>query len=346
VTQHAHTTLVRDTVAAGTKQLLREVKDTFDGLAAVQEYLGKVEEDLIAHAEELRGEAGARPEMPFLPPPGAFLDRYRVNVLVDRADVRGAPVIFERNPTHGNLLGRFEHRAHFGTLVTDFMLIKSGALHRANGGYLILEAKDVLANFMAWDSLKKALKSRALRIETPLAELQMVSTVSLAPEPIPLSVKVILIGRPTLYYLLYALDEDFGELFKVKVDFDDSFPRTPESVLQPVGVINEKIEGFFDVCRRHGLSGSQGVLIPEANVRHLMLREDVAAAVHDERFHIYAARSVDEGLAVLSGREAGELRPDGRYPDGSFNEAVRQALVRNVEQLKALRAAPDPARTV
>jgi len=570
--QQAHTNLVRDTAAAGTRQLLREVKETFDGLAAVQAYLGKVEEDLIAHAEELRGEAGTRPELPFLPPPGAFLDRYRVNVLVDRADARGAPVVFERNPTHGNLLGRIEHRPHFGTLVTDFTLIKPGALHRANGGYLILEAKDVLANFMAWDSLKKALKSRALRIETPLAELQMVSTVSLAPEPIPLSVKVVLIGSPMLYYLLYALDEDFGELFKVKVDFDDSFPRTPDNVLlyarfvadacreeglrpfaadgiarlvehgsrlvehqerlsarlgllldliresaycaerdhhpcvtgpdvtraiaqriervnlveervgrtisdgtlllatdgeavgqvngisvvstgdhafgrpcritarafcgepgvvdiereaklggrvhskgvmiltgflagryarehplalsasiafeqqyeevdgdsassaelyallsslagiplaqriavtgsvnqqgeiQPVGAINEKIEGFFDACRRHGLTGSQGVLIPEANVRHLMLREDVAAAVRDERFHIYAARSVDDGLAVLSGREAGDLRPDGRYPEGTFNDAVRQALARNVEQLKALRAAPGPGK--
>ena len=105
-----------------------------------------------------------------------------------------------------------------------------------------------------------------------------------------------------------------------------------------------EIEGFFDACQRHGLTGSQGVLIPEANVGHLMLRDDVAAAVRDERFHLHAARSTDDGLAVLSGREAGELRPDGRYPEGSFNEAVRQALVRNVEQLKALRAAPGPGK--
>ena len=229
--QQAHTRLVRDTAAAGTRQLLREVKETFQGLPAVQAYLGQVEEDLVEHAEELRGGTGAHPELPFLPPPGAFLDRYRVNVLVDRADGRGAPVVFEQNPTHGNLLGRIEHRAHFGTLVTDFTLIKPGALHRANGGYLILEAKDVLRNFMAWESLKKALKSRALRMEAPLAELQAVSTVSLAPEPIPLAVKVVLIGNPTLYYLLYALDEDFGELFKVKVDFDDSIPRTADTVL-------------------------------------------------------------------------------------------------------------------
>jgi lon-related putative ATP-dependent protease len=566
--QQAHARLVRDMAAAGTRQLVREVKETFQGLAAVQAYLNRVEEDLIAHAEEFRGEGDGRPALPFLPPLGAFLDRYRVNVLVDRGEAHGAPVIFEENPTHGNLLGRIEHRAHFGALVTDFTLIKAGALHRANGGYLLLEAKDVLRNFMAWESLKKALKSRSLRIEAPLAELQVVSTVSLAPEPIPLSVKVVLIGSPLLYYLLYALDEDFGELFKVKVDFDDSFPRTPETELlyarfvggacqdeglqpfaadgiarlvehgsrivehkerlsarlgllldlvresaycaerdghpfvtgadvmraiaqkirrvnlleermgrtisegtlllatrgeavgqvngisvistgdhafgrpcritarafsgepgvvdiereaklggrvhskgvmiltgflagryarerplalsasiafeqqyeevegdsaasaelyallsslagiplaqgiavtgsvnqqgeiQPVGGINAKIEGFFDACRLHGLTGAQGVLIPEANVRHLMLREDVTAAVREEAFHVYAVRTVDEGLAVLSKREAGEPGPDGRYPEGSFNEGVRQALLRNVERLQALRSAP------
>jgi predicted ATP-dependent protease len=215
--------------AAGTRQLVREVKEAFEGLAAVQAYLGKVEEDLVVHAEEFRRDAEGRPALPFLPAPGAFMDRYRVNVLVDRTGVQGAPVVFEQNPTHGNLVGRIEHRAHFGSLVTDFTLVKAGALHRANGGYLLLEAKDVLRNFMAWESLKKALKSRSLRIEAPLAELQAVGTMSLAPEPIPLSVKVVLLGSPLLYYLLYALDEDFGELFKVKVDFDDSFPRTRDT---------------------------------------------------------------------------------------------------------------------
>jgi lon-related putative ATP-dependent protease len=569
--QQAHTKLVSETAAAGTRELVREVKEAFQGLPAVLAYLGKVEEDLIAHAEEFRSEPDGKPALPFLPPPGAFLDRYRVNVLVERSGAVGAPVVFEENPTHGNLLGRIEHRAHFGTLLTDFTLIKPGALHRANGGYLLLEAKDVLRNFMAWESLKKALKSRSLRLEAPLAELQMITTVSLAPEPIPLAVKVVLLGSPLLYYLLYALDEDFGELFKVKVDFDDTLPRTPETELlyarfvagacrseglrpfaadgmarlvehsarqaedkerlsarlglmldlvresaycaerdghaavtgvdvqgaidqrirrvnlieervartiadgtlllategeaigqvngiavlatgdhtfgrpcritartfcgepgvvdiereaklggrvhskgvmiltgflagryareqtlalsasiafeqqyeevegdsassaelyallsslagiplaqsiavtgsvnqqgeiQPVGGINQKIEGFFDACRQRGLTGAQGVLIPEANVRHLMLREDVAAAVRDETFHVYAVRTVDEGLAVLSKREAGEAAADGHYPEGSFNEAVRQALARNVERIKALRSSRGSA---
>ncbi len=562
----AHEKLVSDVAAGATRQLIRELRERFAGLDALQRYLDHVEKDLVAHAEEFRTAVEGKPALPFLPAPGAFLDRYRVNVLVDRSGQQGAPVVFEQNPTHGNLVGRIEHRAHFGTLVSDFTLIKAGALHRANGGYLILEAKDVFRNFQAWESLKKALKSRSVRIEEPLEEFRMITGAGLAPAPIPLAVKVVLIGSPLYYYVLYNLDEDFGELFKVKVDFDDSLPRTPETELlyarfvgsvcredglrpiaadgvakliehgsrmiahqgrlssrlgaildlvrdavfyaeqrghprvtaedvshaiaqkvyranlieerigrtiaegtlliatdgeevgqvngisvlatgdhafgrpsritvrtfsgepgvvdiereaklggpihskgvmiltgflagrfarerplalsasitfeqhyeevegdsassaellallsslagipltqaiavtgsvnqrgdiQPVGGINEKIEGFFDVCRARGLDGRQGVLIPAANVRHLMLREDVVQAVRDGRFHIHAVSTVDASIEVLSGRPAGERGPDGAFPEGSFNAAVERTLAENVERLKALRA--------
>ncbi len=563
----AHEKLVSEVAASATRQLIRELRERFTGLDGVQRYLDEVERDLIAHAEEFRGAEEAKPALPFLPPPGAFLDRYRVNVLVDRSGEHGAPVVFEQNPTHGNLVGRLEHRAHFGTLVTDFMLIKAGALHRANGGYLILEAKDVFRNFHAWESLKKALKGGAVRLEEPLEEFRLVTTAGLAPEPIPLSLKVVLIGSPLYYYVLYNLDEDFRELFKVKVDFDDSLARTPESEqlyarfvgslcreeglrpfgadavaklvehgsrmtehqgrlssrlgalldlvrdaafyagqggrarvtaedvsraitqkiyrsnlieerigrmiaegtlliategeavgqvngiavlatgdhafgrpsritvrtfsgepgvvdiereaklggpihskgvmiltgflagrfarerplalsasitfeqqyeevegdsassaelyallsslagmpltqaiavtgsvnqrgeIQPVGGINEKIEGFFDVCRARGLDGRQGVLIPAANVRHLMLREDVVQAVREERFLVHAVSTVDEGLELLSGRPAGAPGPDGRFPEGTVNAAVEEALAANVRHLQALRSA-------
>ena len=110
--------------------------------------------------------------------------------------------------------------------------------------------------------------------------------------------------------------------------------------IQPVGGINEKIEGFYDVCHARGLTGHQGVLIPEGNARHLMLREDVVEAVGEERFHVYAISTVDEGLALLSGREAGERGADGKFPEGSFNWAVDQALARNLERLKELRPGP------
>jgi predicted ATP-dependent protease len=562
----AHEKLVSEVAAAVTRQLIGELRDHFAGLDPVQRYLNEVEKDLIAHAEEFRGAANGKPMLPFLPPPGAFLDRYRVNVLVDRSQDSGAPVVIESNPTHGNLLGKIEHHAHFGTLVTDFTLIRPGALHRANGGYLILEAKDLFRNFLAWESLKKALKSRSIRIEEPLEEYRLVTTASLAPEPIPLSVKVVLIGSPFIYYLLYNVDEDFGELFKVKVDFDDSFERTHDTELlyarfvgnacrehglkpfsadgiarlieygsrmvahqqrlssrlgtlldvvrdaafyarerghgqvtgddvdhaigqkiyrsnlieervgrmiqegtlliatdgdavgqvngisvmstgdhafgrpsritartfagepgivdieresklggrihskgvmiltgflagrfaherplalsasitfeqqyeevdgdsascaellallsslagiplsqsiavtgsvnqrgeiQPVGGINEKIEGFFDVCRARGLTGRQGVVIPGTNVRHLMLRKDVVDAVRDGTFHVHAVSTVDQGLEILSGRPAGErTEPRAPFPAGSFNAAVEQALADNLERLKALR---------
>ncbi len=563
--RQAHEKLVSEVTAAATRQLIRELRERFAGLDRVQRYLDAVEGDLVAHAEQFRLREEERPPLPFLPSPDAFLDRYRVNLLVDRSGARGAPVVLEPNPTHGNLLGRIEHRVHFGALVTDFTLIRPGALHEANGGYLILEAKDVLRNFLAWDALKKALLGRHLRIQEPLEELRLVTAATLAPEPIPLSVKVILIGSPLLYYLLSMLDEDFRELFKVKVDFDDSLPRTPEveqlfarfvartcreeglrhvaadgvarlieesarrvahqqrlssrlgelrdlvreaafyagragralvsaadvdaaisqqvhranlleertrraiaegalliategeavgqvngisvvalgdhafgrpsritartyagepgvvdierearlggpvhakgvmiltgflagryarehplalsaslafeqhyeeiegdsassaelyallsalsgiplsqalavtgsvnqhGEIQPVGAINEKIEGFFDVCRERGLTGRQGVLIPAANARHLMLRADVVQAVREGRFRVIAVTTVDEGLEVLTGRPAGSRGADGRFPEGSVNAAVEQALAQNVARLRQLR---------
>jgi lon-related putative ATP-dependent protease len=565
--RQAQEKLVSEVAAAATRQLIRELRERFGGIDGVQRYLDEVEKDLVAHAEDFSTAGEGKPALPFLPAPGAFLDRYRVNVLVDRSGAQGAPVVFEQNPTYANLVGRIEHRAQFGTLVTDFTLIRAGALHRANGGYLILEAKDVLRNFQAWESLKKSLKSRSIRIEEPLEEFRMVTAAGLAPEPIVLSVKVVLIGNPFYYYLLHRLDEDFRELFKVKVDFDDSFGRTPETELlyarfisgscrdsglrhfgadavaklvehgsrlvahqgrlssrlgalldfirdaafyaerhlhacvtaedvshaieqkvyrsnlieerlgrmiaegtllittdgeaigqvngisvlstgdhafgrpsritvrtysgepgvvdiereaklggpihskgvmiltgflagryarerplalsasvtfeqlyeevegdsassaelyallsslsgiplsqsiavtgsvnqrgeiQPVGGINEKIEGFFDVCRARGLTGRHGVMIPEANARHLMLREDVVQAVREGQFHVHAVSTVDEGLEILSGRPAGERSgPRGAFPEGSFNAAVERALAENVERLKALRA--------
>jgi hypothetical protein len=222
----AHEQLVREIATSATRQLIQELRERFASLDDVRQYLDQVEADLIAHAEEF-GRLEEKPPLPFVPPAGAFLERYRVNVLVDRTGTQGAPVVFEPNPTYKNLLGRVEHHVQFGTLVTDFTLVKPGALHRANGGYLILEALDLLRAPFAWEGLKKALQSRAIRIEEPLEELRA-STVSLAPEPIPLGVKVVLIGSPLVYYLLHAVDEDFRELFKVKVDFDDSLPRTPE----------------------------------------------------------------------------------------------------------------------
>jgi predicted ATP-dependent protease len=157
--------------------------------------------------------------------------RYEVNLFVDVGWSTGAPVVEEPNPTFANLVGRVEYVAHLGALVTDFSLLRAGALHRANGGYLILEARQVLTQPYAWEALKRALRSREIRIESLGQALGLVSTVSLEPEPIPLQVKVALVGDRLLYYLLCEHDPEFPELFKVEADFEERVGRTPENDL-------------------------------------------------------------------------------------------------------------------
>ena len=161
----------------------------------------------------------AAPGAPRAAAAATTLSRYRVNVFVDNGDSQGAPVVLERNPTYYNLLGRVEYRAAFGSMVTDFREIKAGALHRANGGFLVLELLDVLTHPFSWDALKRALRGREVRIENLGEEFSAIPSATLRPEPIPLDVKVVLIGSPLLYHLLYQLDDDFRELFKVKADF-------------------------------------------------------------------------------------------------------------------------------
>lgn len=155
--------------------------------------------------------------------------RYLVNVLVDNGQQQAAPVVYENNPTYANLLGRVEHMPQMGALVTDFHLIKPGALHRANGGALILDAHKVLMQPGAWDGLKRALKAREIKIESLAQMFSLISTVSLEPQPVPLDVKVILIGNPLIYYLLKELDPEFAELFKVAADFDYQIPRDQQN---------------------------------------------------------------------------------------------------------------------
>ncbi|MEW6752312.1 MAG: methionine adenosyltransferase [Candidatus Latescibacterota bacterium] len=469
-------------------------------------------------------------------------------------------MVYEDNPTYHNLVGRTEHRAELGALLTDFTMIRAGALHRANGGYLVLEAAKVLAQPFAWEGLKRALKSCEVKIESLAEKFSLVSTVSLEPEPVPLKVKVVLLGDPLIHYLLRSYDPEFGELFKVAADFaadmdrdqdnqllyarliatlaqsrhlrpldrgavariieesarrvgdagklstgtqcladllaesdywasqegrdcvtapdvqraldawtfrsDRVRARTQEEIgrgtvlvdtdgervgqvnglsvvqlgdfafgrptritarvrlgrgevvdierevelggpihskgvlilagflggryaaetplaltaslvceqsyggvegdsassaelyallsaigevplrqslavtgsvnqlgqVQTIGGVNQKVEGFYDVCQQRGLTGDQGVLIPAANVSHLMLRHDVVAAVQAGRFHAYPVETIDQGLELLGGMPAGEPGADGRYPADSFNGRVQQRLAAMAER--------------
>ena len=150
-------------------------------------------------------------------------------MLVDNSDQQGAPVVTETNPVLQNLVGRVEHQAQFGALFTDFTMIKAGALHKANGGFLVLDARDVLLKPYSWDGLKRTLKTGEIRIEDIAQQMGFATTASLDPEPIPFKAKIVLIGEPFVYYLLYGQDPDFQELFKVKADFDTVVDRTPEN---------------------------------------------------------------------------------------------------------------------
>jgi lon-related putative ATP-dependent protease len=557
---------------AAVDALIEELKKAYSGEAGVQAYLAAFEKDVIDHADDFRqpkeGDEEATPlDALMARAAGARspLGRYQVNVLDDHEPAAGAPVVYEDKPTFQNLIGRIEHVAQMGTLVTDFTHIKAGALHRANGGYLILDARRVLMEPFAWDGLKRALRARAIRIESLGEALSLVSTVSLEAEPIPLDVKVVLVGERLLYYLLYELDPDFRELFKVAVDFEASLDRSEPSDLeyagviatlarkadlqpftadgvarviehgsrvvgdagklwieldrvtdvlreadhwarvaghaavgagdvqraidaqiyragrprerlleeiargtimiatdgtavgqvnglsmielggfafarpsritararlgggtvvdierevelggpihskgvlilsgflagryvpdhplslsasivleqsygavegdsassaelyallsaladvpikqaiavtgsvnqhgrvQPVGGINEKIEGYFDVCQARGLTGEQAVVIPAANTRHLMLRDDVVKAVESGRFHIFAVETIDEGIEVLTGTPAGKRDEAGRFPGGSVNGLVEQRLTVFAQQARAFR---------
>jgi lon-related putative ATP-dependent protease len=224
--------LDREVAMFAVGHFIDELREKYAQMPEVVDYLNAVQEDVIENVEEFRKTEEA-PQIMGIPLPPSLTGapvfrRYQVNVIIDHSESEGAPVVFEEHPTFNNLIGRVEHIAQMGALVTDFNLIKAGALHRANGGYLVVDARELLLQPYAWDGLKRVLRSQELRIESLGQALSLVSTVSLEPDPIPLDVKVILIGERLLYYLLYQYDPDFGELFKVEADFNQEMDRSPE----------------------------------------------------------------------------------------------------------------------
>ncbi|MBL1262973.1 Lon protease family protein [Methylomicrobium sp. RS1] len=520
---------------------------------AIMAYLKDVKQDIIEHIRDFIPHA--EKVLPFMemPQEQSPFKRYQVNLMVDFSQKKSAPVVFEQHPNYGNLIGRIDHQAYMGSLVTDFTMIRPGALHKANGGFLILDTQKLLLQPYAWESLKRTLQTSEIRIESLERALSLISTVSLEPEPIPLDVKVILIGEPIFYYLLSAYDPEFHDLFKIAADFDNTVSRETEtrdyarllatlarreklrplsraavarviehsarmagdtekllthlrsitdlltesdywagsnghteitnsdvqqaidhkikrldkvreklyenilrgtlmidtegavvgqinglSVLQlgdfmfgqpsritattrlgngkivdimretelggahhskgvlilsnfiaaryarkspfsmaaslvfeqsyghvdgdsaslaelcailsslarvplrqdiamtgsvnqlgqvqPIGGVNEKIEGFFDICSAKGLTGNQGVIIPASNIKHLMLRWDVVHAAQTKQFSIFAVSTVDEALEILTGIEPGEADAAGTYPPESFNAKVDAQL--------------------
>lgn len=223
--------LNQNIVQNAVNQIFRELEVLYGDHHDVIGFLAEVKQDVIENVDAFREEEG-HSTVPDDPRERVHdFPMYKVNVLVDNSDSCNPPIVYEDNPSLNNLMGRVEHEAQFGTLTTDFTLIRSGALHRANGGYLMLDAIKVLTNPFAWDTLKRALQSHEIRIESIDQLLSLVSTKSLEPQPVPLDIKVILLGDRMIYYLLQAYDPDFNLLFKVPADLSEDLPRTDENTL-------------------------------------------------------------------------------------------------------------------
>lgn len=246
--------LNREISATAIDSLIEDLQAEYRSLPLIADYLARVREDMLEHAEAFHRpkDAGAAPAIGFplallQPAPAETqLGRYAVNVLIEHTQPHGAAVVYEDNPSHDAIVGRMEHVSHMGALVTDFTLIKAGALHRANGGFLIVDAFKILSQPYAWDALKLALKAREIRTRPLSQALGILSTMSLEPEPIPLDIKVVLVGERNLYYLLHAHDPEFSQLFKVAVDFEDDVARSTDNDLAYARLV-------ATVARREGL---------------------------------------------------------------------------------------------
>ncbi len=223
-------TMNREVALGVAGHLVDEVRNRWAELPQVATYLQEVGRDVVENVHEFlaspeSGEDGLAPQIRKLLAEGPALRRYAINVLVDRTGLSGAPVVYEDLPSHAGLVGRIEHRAHFGALWTDFTLVRAGALHRANGGYLVVDVRRLLAQPFAWEDLKRALRSGQIRIDPPERLLGLSGVAALEPEPIPLVVKVVLVGDRLLHLLLSELDPEFSGLFKVTADFEEQAPR-------------------------------------------------------------------------------------------------------------------------
>jgi predicted ATP-dependent protease len=473
--------------------LLSDLRAQYEDLPAVVSYLDEVQQNIIENGEDFRSPDAS--SLPFLSrDTSRSFDQYEVNLVVSNKKDAAAPVIFEPNPNYTNIIGKVEYRAEMGALLTDFRMIRAGALLAANGGYLILDMQRILNRPFVWEALKQALFAKQVRIESPGETYGFVSTSTLQPDPIPLDIKVILVGERWLYYLLCVYDSEFNDLFKIAADLDDDLPRNDENVeaylllvadrirerkllpfsrdamqkvmeqrarraedserlsmhmrsledlltlgefrfgfpvritattrigagkvvdierevelggaihskgvmilsaalssryasevplslhgnvvfeqsyggvdgdsasvaelcallsslsgvpirqnlavtgsinqlgrVQVIGGVNEKIEGYFDICSERGLDGSHGVIIPRDNIKHLMLREDVVEAVAQGQFSVFAVSDIDEALSILTGVEAGRRDENGEFPKDSVNRRVEMQLVRYAE---------------
>ena len=217
--------------------LIEDLEMKYKDSPEVLDHLKGVKDDIILNIDDFKQQQSIHQGPLSIPQIEPSFTRYEVNVLIDNSKLKGAPVIIETNPTYPNLFGRIEKKAQFGTLLTDFSMVKPGALHRANGGYLVIKAIDLLRSLGSWNAIKRAIKNKEIRIEDLAEEMGFISTKTLKPMAIPLNIKVILIGDPYIYHLLYSYDSDFKKLFKVKAQLDDNIKKTKKQIINYISYI-------------------------------------------------------------------------------------------------------------
>ena len=224
--------------------IICHLQDKYEDCEEIVNYLEEVQEDIVDNIDRFRSNDEDQ-QNPFLAmqqdDDGSFFIRYQINIFVNNSKTEGAPVIYEKNPTYYNLFGKIEGKSQFGTITTNFTMIRSGSLHRANGGFLIVHAKDLLTNPFCWDTLKRALINQEITVENIGEQYRSVPIITLKPEAVELDLKIIMIGSPYIYYLLYNYDDEFSELFKIKADFDIEMERNKKNIAKFADFISSVI---------------------------------------------------------------------------------------------------------
>ncbi|HSN74172.1 MAG TPA: AAA family ATPase [Anaerolineae bacterium] len=328
--------LDREIAAATVGPGFDELQADYSAWDEVVEYLAAVREHISQNVEQYKSGAGDGEEQPdpaalLLGPPESLFEHYRINVVVDHGGETGAPVVVETNPTYYNLIGRIEQEAQFGTLVTDYSLIKGGSLLRANGGYLVVDARALLRQPLAYEALKRSLRHQQVKIEELGAQFSLIATTSLSLEPIPLDVKVILIGDPYTYYLLYAYDDEFQKLFKVRADFASQMDWTAENMVKVARFIRTRCaeENLppFDPSGVAKVIEYSGRLVEDQ--RKLTTR--FAHVTDIVREAAYWARTAAKGQPAeplfVTGQDVQRAIDERRYRSSLVEERVREAIV-------------------
>src|SRR5437879_734744 len=323
-----------DSVRYAIGGLMTNLVARYDGLPDVVQHLNELRDDIMENTELFTpGGTEEKPDSEQQNPlektlPDFLFRRYDVNVIVDNSELKGAPVISEDNPTATNLLGKFENESRFEALTTDFTLIKGGSLHRANGGYLILRAIELLKNQFSYDGLKRVLQSGSILIEETGQRLGVASTKTLVPQPIPLNVKVILVGDHEIYQALYTQDPDFGILFKVKAHFDDSIERNDQ---------NQKTYGSFvhSLCEREGLNHLEAPALAKVVEYGSRLAEDqtklstkfpeIADLVREANFY-----AVQDGANLVKEVHIKKALDEKVYRSNLLDEKVKEMIERGI----------------